>query len=47
MKPVMPYHRCQDGKRYRYYTSHRLKSAGAAKSGGWRLAAEQIEFANI
>jgi len=42
---LSPTHAVKNGKRYRYYTSHRLKSAGAAKSGGWRLAAEQIENA--
>ena len=40
---LSPTHAVKNGKRYRYYTSHRMKSAGAAKSGGWRLAAEQIE----
>ncbi len=42
---LSPTHATKKGKRYRYYTSHRLKSAGASRSGGWRLAADQIENA--
>jgi len=42
---LSPTHANKKGKRYRYYTSHRLKSASASRSGGWRLAADQIENA--
>ena len=42
---LSPTHATKKGKRYRYYTSHRLKTAGPTKSGGWRLAADQIENA--
>ena len=31
---LSPTHATKEGKRYRYYTSHRLKSAGASRSGG-------------
>lgn len=44
---LSPTHAVKKGKRYRYYTSHRLKSQGASSSGGWRLAADQIEQAVI
>jgi DNA invertase Pin-like site-specific DNA recombinase len=40
---LSPTHATKKGKRYRYYTSHRLKSAGASRSGGRRLAADKIE----
>lgn len=42
---LSPTHATKKGKRYRYYTSHRLKTAGPSKPGGWRLAADQIENA--
>ena len=42
---LSPTHANKKGKRYSYYTSHRLKSARASRSGGWRLAAYQIENA--
>jgi monoamine oxidase len=44
---LSPTHAVKNGKRYRYYTSHQLKSAAASRSGGWRLAAEQIENVGI
>jgi hypothetical protein len=42
---LSPTHANKKGKRYRYYTSHRLISANASRSGGWRLAADKIENA--
>jgi hypothetical protein len=44
---LSPTHAVKKGKRYRYYTSHRLKSEGASASGGWRLSADQMEQAVI
>lgn len=44
---LSPTHAVKKGKRYRYYTSHRLKSESAYASGGWRLAADQVEQAVI
>lgn len=40
---LSPTHATKKGKRYRYYISHRLKSASASRSSGWRLAADKIE----
>ena len=39
---LTPTHANKNGRRYRYYVSHRLLQAGAA-SGGWRLPAREVE----
>ena len=44
---LSPTQAVKKGRRYRYYTSHRLKLAGPSTSGGWRLAADQIELVVI
>jgi site-specific DNA recombinase len=39
---LTPTHANKNGRRYRYYVSHRLLQRGAA-SGGWRLPARELE----
>jgi site-specific DNA recombinase len=39
---LTPTHAKKNGRRYRYYVSHRLLQAGAAR-GGWRLPAREVE----
>lgn len=40
---LSPTHAYNHGKRYRYYISHRLKTACGNRSDGWRLAASNLE----
>ena len=40
---LSPSHAIKAGKRYRYYTSHRLMEARRNGDDGWRLSAKEIE----
>jgi hypothetical protein len=40
---LSPTHACKQGKRYRYYISHRLMQAKRRSGDGWRLPATELE----
>jgi DNA invertase Pin-like site-specific DNA recombinase len=40
---LSPSHAVKDGRRYRYYISHRLMQARKRDEAGWRLPAEELE----